>query len=36
MRKKAMEKIWRDESDTENKNKVKGIAQKCWFSSRKT
>ena len=28
MRKKAMEKIWRDESDTGNKNKVKGIVQK--------
>ena len=28
MRKKAMEKIWRDESDTGNKNKVKCIVQK--------
>ena len=28
MRKKAMEKIWRDESDTGNKNKVKRIVQK--------
>ena len=28
MRKKAMEKIWRDESDTGNRNKVKRIVQK--------
>ena len=28
MRKKATEKIWRDESDTGNKNKVEGVVQK--------